>query len=117
MKQEVVIGSLKTGKREAVHYCKMMQLRVIMGKSQSFCALEGKGMIIIQFLTELSYLNQLTEPSATSPAEAPSLERLKARLCPVPLLWSNYQVICQLNVQWTPPQNIHLVWPQLVENL
>lgn len=77
MKQEVVIGSLKTGKREAVHYYKMMQSWVIMGKSQWFCELEGKGMIIIQFLTELSYLNQLTEPSATSPAETPLLERLK----------------------------------------
>lgn len=42
MKQEVVIGSLKTGKGEAVHYCKVMQLWVITGKPQWFCAL-GKG--------------------------------------------------------------------------
>lgn len=117
MKPEVVIRSLKTGKMEAVHYCKMMQLWVIMGKSQWFSSLEGKGMIIIQFLPERSDLNQLTEPSAISPAETPLLERLKVGLCPVPLLWSNYQVTCQLNIQWTQPQNIHLAWPQLVENL
>lgn len=95
----------------------MMQLWVIMGKPQRFCALEGKRMIIIQFLTEVSYLNQLTKPSATSPAETPLLERLKAGLGAVPLLWSNYQVTCQLNVQWIQPQNIHLDWPQLAENL
>lgn len=113
-KQEVVIESLNTGKREAVHCCKMMQLWVIMGKSQRFCALEGKRMIIIQFLTEVSYLNQLTKPSATSPAETPLLERLKAGLGAVPLLWSNYQVTCQLNVQWIQPQNIHLAeYPNL----
>lgn len=110
------MASLKTGKRDAVHYCKMMQLWVILGKSQWFCASKGRGIIIIQFFTELSYVNQLTESSATSPAETPLLERLKAVLCPVPLLWSNCQVACQLNVWWTQPQNICLAWPQPVES-
>lgn len=40
-----------------------------MGKSQWVCALDGKGMVITKLLTELSYLNQLTDPSGMSPAE------------------------------------------------
>lgn len=89
------MASLKTGKRDAIHYCKMMQLSVILGKSQWFCALKGKAIIIIQFFTELSYVNQ------RSPLLQALLERLKAVECPVPLLWSNCQVARQLNVRWT----------------
>lgn len=48
---------------------KVTQLWVIMGKSQWVCALDGKGMVITKLLTELSYLNQLTDPSGMSPAE------------------------------------------------
>lgn len=69
IKQEVVIGSLRTEKTEAVHCFKVLQFWVIVGKSQGVCALDRKGMVITKLLTELSCLNQLTDPSGTSPAE------------------------------------------------
>lgn len=58
MKQEVVIGSLKMGKGEAVHYCKVMKLWVITGKPRWFCAL-GKGNSYHSVLPKA----QLSEPT------------------------------------------------------